>query len=99
MYTYAYGELSRSNTCIVYTYLVDGNDVLAVNDATRMAREYVVATSKPVLIEAKTYRYRGHSVSDAGLYRSKEEVAEYQARDPIETRRSPASRCHSKTPH
>lgn len=64
MYTYAYGELSRSNTCIVYTYLVDGNDVLAVNDATRMAREYVVATSKPVLIEAMSYRAGHHSTSD-----------------------------------
>ena len=39
---------------------------------------------RPVLVEAKTYRYRGHSVSDAGLYRSKEEVEEYKKLDPIE---------------
>jgi pyruvate dehydrogenase E1 component alpha subunit len=44
----------------------------------------IARTNRPVLIEAKTYRYRGHSVSDAGLYRSKEEVEAYKALDPIE---------------
>lgn len=48
-------------------------------DAIALARQ-----GRPVLVEAKTYRYRGHSVSDAALYRSKEEVARYQQLDPIE---------------
>jgi len=64
------------------SYTVDGLNPYACwkvgQTATAQAR-----TGKPLLIEFKTYRYRGHSVSDAGLYRSKEEVASYQELDPI----------------
>lgn len=62
---------------------VDGHDVFAVraalHTAVRRAREHRL----PTLIEAKTYRYRGHSMADPGTYRTKEEVEEWRARDPI----------------
>ena len=54
---------------------VDGNDVFAVNAATKAAREYAIEHSEPVLIEAITYRQGHHSTSDDSYqYRSVEEV-------------------------
>ncbi|MGH2946155.1 MAG: pyruvate dehydrogenase (acetyl-transferring) E1 component subunit alpha [Solirubrobacteraceae bacterium] len=63
---------------------VDGDDIEAVVEASdrllRRAREL----REPAVLEAVTYRYRGHSVADAGLaYRTKEEIVERQANDPI----------------
>jgi pyruvate dehydrogenase E1 component subunit alpha len=64
---------------------VDGMDVLAVRETVaehiRIARE----ERKPTMIEAFTYRYRGHSAADPEVYRDKEEVEEWQRKDPIET--------------
>jgi TPP-dependent pyruvate/acetoin dehydrogenase alpha subunit len=64
---------------------VDGMDVLAVRETVsehiRLARE----DRKPTLIEAFTYRYRGHSAADPEVYREKEEVEEWQRKDPIES--------------
>jgi pyruvate dehydrogenase E1 component alpha subunit len=64
---------------------VDGMDVLAVRETVtehiRLARE----ERKPTLVEAFTYRYRGHSAADPEVYREKEEVEEWQRKDPIET--------------
>jgi pyruvate dehydrogenase E1 component alpha subunit len=64
---------------------IDGMDVLAVREAVaehiRIARE----DRRPTLVEAFTYRYRGHSAADPEVYRSKDEVEEWQAKDPIET--------------
>jgi pyruvate dehydrogenase E1 component alpha subunit len=62
---------------------VDGMDVLAVEAAVRRAREFVVQQGAPYLLEARTYRFRAHSMYDAELYRSKEEVEEWKKRDPI----------------
>ncbi|XP_066140007.1 2-oxoisovalerate dehydrogenase subunit alpha, mitochondrial [Euwallacea fornicatus] len=57
------------------TIRVDGNDVLAVYQATKLARDYASRENKPVLIEALTYRVGDHSTSDdSSSYRSKEEV-------------------------
>lgn len=65
---------------------VDGMDVLAVQAATRVAFEHVRAGKGPYLLEMKTYRYRGHSMSDPAKYRPKEEVDDIKANhDPIET--------------
>jgi pyruvate dehydrogenase E1 component alpha subunit len=55
---------------------VDGMDVLKVRAATEQAIAYVRAGNGPVLMELKTYRYRGHSMSDPAKYRSREEVNE-----------------------
>lgn len=64
--------------------VVDGMDVLAVRAVTEKA----IASARkgnPVLIEARTYRYRGHSMSDptSGTYRTREELEEHKKRDPI----------------
>jgi acetoin:2,6-dichlorophenolindophenol oxidoreductase subunit alpha len=63
--------------------IADGNDVV---DIARVATEAVARARKgdgPTLIEAKTYRHRGHYEGDMGLYRSSEEVEFWMARDPI----------------
>jgi pyruvate dehydrogenase E1 component alpha subunit len=65
--------------------VVDGMDVLAVEAATRLAVEIVRGTGSPVLLEARTYRFRAHSMYDSERYRSKQEVAHWRARDPLET--------------
>jgi pyruvate dehydrogenase E1 component alpha subunit len=62
---------------------VDGNDVLAVEQAAREACEYLRSGKGPYFIEAITYRFRPHSMFDAELYRSKAEVEEHKKRDPI----------------
>jgi pyruvate dehydrogenase E1 component alpha subunit len=66
---------------------VDGMDVLAVEAATRRAVE-AVRSGGPFLLEARTYRFRAHSMYDAELYRSKQEVEEWKKRDPIVTFRT-----------
>jgi pyruvate dehydrogenase E1 component alpha subunit len=62
---------------------VDGNDVLAVYQAVTEARDRARAGDGPTLIEAMTYRWKGHSKSDREAYRTRDEVKSWQARDPI----------------
>jgi acetoin:2,6-dichlorophenolindophenol oxidoreductase subunit alpha len=62
---------------------VDGNDLLAVYGAVETAVARARAGEGPSLIEAVTYRWRGHSKSDRQRYRTRDEVKEWQARDPI----------------
>jgi len=64
-------------------HVCSGNDLLAVLEVSTRAAERVRAGGGPELIECKTYRYRGHSEHDAALYRSQDELIEWQSRDPI----------------
>ena len=63
--------------------IVDGNDVLGVYDAVGDAAERARGGDGPTFVECKTYRQRGHSRTDPGTYRPKEEVAAWLARDPV----------------
>jgi hypothetical protein len=77
-------DLSKKAECLgVPGERVDGMDVLAVRECVaehlRRARE----DRQPTLVEALTYRFRGHSAADPEVYRTKEEVAEWRKRDPI----------------
>jgi pyruvate dehydrogenase E1 component alpha subunit len=64
---------------------IDGMDVLAVRGAAETALSWVRAGKGPILLELKTYRYRGHSMSDPAKYRSREEVQAVRDKsDPIE---------------
>jgi pyruvate dehydrogenase E1 component alpha subunit len=62
---------------------VDGNDLQAVHDVVAEAVARARAGAGPTLVEAVTYRWKGHSKSDQNRYRSREEIAEWQRRDPI----------------
>ena len=64
-------------------HTINGMDLNEVHAKMGEIVKEVRATRRPVLIHMKTYRYTGHSVSDAGLYRSKEEVDAYKLKDPI----------------
>ena len=62
---------------------VDGMDVIAIYEVVKEATKRAREGKGPTLIEAKTYRYRGHSKSDRNLYRTKEEIEEWKKKDPI----------------
>jgi pyruvate dehydrogenase E1 component alpha subunit len=62
---------------------VDGMDVLAVREATQRAVERARKESLPTLLEVRTYRFMGHSMSDPGNYRTRAEIERYQERDPL----------------
>jgi pyruvate dehydrogenase E1 component alpha subunit len=63
---------------------IDGMDVLAVENAVRRAVEAIRAGGGPILLEARTYRFRAHSMYDPELYRDKSEVEAWKKRCPIE---------------
>ena len=67
------------------THRVDGQDVLAMHRICSEAYAHARAGNGPVLIEALTYRFRGHSAVDPQLYRSKEEVLERKTNDPVKS--------------
>ncbi len=62
---------------------VDGMDVLAVREATMRAVDRARKEYLPTLLEIRTYRFMGHSMSDPGNYRTRAEIEKYQERDPI----------------
>lgn len=82
-------SLSTSITRLAEAYnmpaiTINGMDVLEVHRETKRAVEHCRSGHGPFFIEAMTYRYRGHSMSDPELYRLKDEVEEYRKRDAIE---------------
>ena len=66
----------------------DGDDVIKVKRRIAEAVERARATGEPTLVEVVTYRFRGHSMSDPGLYRTKDEVEEWKRRDPLNRSRA-----------
>lgn len=66
------------------SWAVDGMSCEAVHEAIAKAADHCRSGKGPVLLEMKTYRYRGHSMSDPAKYRTKEELEEYKRQDPIE---------------
>lgn len=66
---------------------VDGNDAFAVYKCIKKAREYVVENG-PMLVVENTYRISGHSKSDGNLYRTKEEIKAWKAKNPIDRMRN-----------
>lgn len=64
---------------------VDGMDVLAVKEATEIAVERIRDGEGPQFIEAKTFRFSGHSLADGQKYRGQDEVKEWEERDPVAT--------------
>jgi pyruvate dehydrogenase E1 component alpha subunit len=92
---YAMGTSVRRTSNVVELYTlgeaydmpsepVDAMSVEAVHEAVSRAAERARAGEGPTLLEFRTYRYRGHSMSDPMKYRTREEVEEYKLRDPIE---------------
>jgi pyruvate dehydrogenase E1 component alpha subunit len=83
-YVSAVSEMSRK--AIAYNMAsarVDGQDVLAVREATQAALEHCRSGNGPFLLETLTYRFRGHSMADPEAYRSKDEVERFRKDDPI----------------
>jgi pyruvate dehydrogenase E1 component alpha subunit len=70
----------------------DGDDVVKVKRRIGEAVERARTTGEPTLVEIVTYRFRGHSMSDPGLYRTKEEVEEWKQRDPLNRTRDRLAR-------
>ncbi|MDZ4199359.1 MAG: thiamine pyrophosphate-dependent enzyme [Kiritimatiellia bacterium] len=87
--TMGYDVLARIgmgvNAEAMHAERVDGYNPLAVVDAMRRKREILEQGKGPVLIDLLTYRYSGHSPSDASSYRDKEELDRWQAIDPLTT--------------
>jgi pyruvate dehydrogenase E1 component alpha subunit/2-oxoisovalerate dehydrogenase E1 component alpha subunit len=74
----------RAKAYGIDSYIVDGNDVVAVYSTAREAVERARAGEGPILIEAKTFRRQGHAQHDAAEYVPKEMRAHWEARDPID---------------
>src|SRR5215831_727600 len=73
----------KADSYNVESEFVDGMDVLAVRAATQRAVERARRDSLPTLLEMRTYRFMGHSMSDPGNYRTRAEIEKYQERDPL----------------
>ncbi|GHU73298.1 pyruvate dehydrogenase E1 subunit beta [Clostridia bacterium] len=90
--TMAYGVLARVGAGIredaLHAERVDGYNPLAVIDAYRRKRQIIEEKKGPVLLDVVTYRYAGHSATDASTYRTREEIDAWQAADSIQAFRN-----------
>ena len=76
---------AKAASYAMHTMRADGQDVVAVHEASRQAVERVRGGAGPVFIEYQTYRFRAHSMFDAELYRDKREVEAWKTRGPLHT--------------
>lgn len=76
--------VQKARAYVVEAEVVDGMNVFDVVLKTKRALEFIEKEKKPYFLEFQTYRFRPHSMFDPELYRSKEEVEKWKARDPIE---------------
>ncbi|MGA8051929.1 MAG: pyruvate dehydrogenase (acetyl-transferring) E1 component subunit alpha [Burkholderiales bacterium] len=82
---------SQTDLCVkaasynVPTLKVDGQDIVAVHEATRRAQQHVREGKGPFFVEFQTYRYRAHSMFDPDLYRDKQEIEQWKTRGPLHT--------------
>jgi TPP-dependent pyruvate/acetoin dehydrogenase alpha subunit len=74
----------RAKNYGIYGEIVDGNNVLAMFDAVRRARQKCIRGNGPVLLEAKTFRRKGHAEHDDASYVPRELVAEWEKKDPVD---------------
>ena len=74
----------RASSYGIPGHIVDGNDAVGLYDKMLEIFKYVREGNGPVLVESKTYRWLGHSKSDANVYRTKEEIEDWKSKDPIE---------------
>ncbi len=82
-------DLAKRAACYNIDWqIIDGMDAVEVYGATKKTAERVRSQRRPEMIEAKTYRFRGHSVADPEVYRTKEEVEQWKLRDPIDRMRN-----------
>jgi pyruvate dehydrogenase E1 component alpha subunit len=85
VHRHSVGELvDRAKAYGMKSDVINGMDFFTVYDKMKEVAEDVRKNSEPWLLEIRTYRYRGHSMSDPMKYRSKEELEKYQKLDPIE---------------
>jgi len=74
-----------ANSYKIKSIKADGMDVLDVRKKTESALQEIREGNGPILLEAKCYRFRGHSVQDPQFYRDKQEIEKWTNRDPIQT--------------
>ena len=85
VHRHSVGELhERAKGYGMKSAVINGMDVFTVYEKMKEIAEDVRKNSNPWLVEIRTYRYRGHSMSDPMKYRTKEELKEYEKLDPIE---------------
>ena len=83
-YSHSVVEIEKKGPAYgIETKVVDGMDVLTVEQAAKDAVDKIRATGKPYFLVCNTYRFRAHSMFDAELYRDKSEVEEWKKKDPI----------------
>ena len=83
-YSHSVVEIEKKGPAYgIETKVVNGMDVLAVEQAAKEACDKIRATGKPYFMVCNTYRFRAHSMFDAELYRAKSEVEEWKKKDPI----------------
>lgn len=99
------GILERAQALGITARRVGNDGVFAVRDAAREACTEVRRTTRPFLLELQTYRHRGHSINDQRPYRTREEEADWLARDPLARlakriepaqREAAEARCHHR---